>query len=54
VTGAQLKRTVEILGLFGLDQVYSEAAMPNVSGAVALMQSGTDLVADAQSLNSLE
>jgi hypothetical protein len=34
VTPAQLKRAVEILGLFGLDKVYSERAIPNPSGAL--------------------
>jgi hypothetical protein len=33
VTGSQLERTIEILGLFGLDRVYGEGAMPDPSGA---------------------
>jgi hypothetical protein len=37
VTASQLERTVEILGLFGLDRVYGEGAMPDPSGAHALM-----------------
>ena len=37
VTGRQLERAVEILGLFGLDRVYGEAPMPDPSGAHALM-----------------
>ncbi len=37
VTGPQLERAVEILGLFGLDRVYGEGAMPDPSGAHALM-----------------
>jgi hypothetical protein len=37
VTGARLERTVEVLGLFGLDRVYGEGAMPDPSGAQALM-----------------
>jgi hypothetical protein len=37
VTGHQLERAVEILGLFGLDRVYGEAPMPDPSGAHALM-----------------
>jgi hypothetical protein len=37
VTGRQLERAVEILGLFGLDCVYGEAPMPDPSGAHALM-----------------
>ena len=37
VTDAQLQRTVEVLGLFGLDRVYGEGAMPDPSGASALM-----------------
>jgi Sulfotransferase family len=37
VTGARLERTVEVLGLFGLDRVYGEGAMPDPSGAYALM-----------------
>ena len=41
VTGAQLERAVEILGLFGLDGVYGEGAMPDPAGARALMMGGT-------------
>jgi hypothetical protein len=37
VAGARLERTVEVLGLFGLDRVYGEGAMPDPSGAYALM-----------------
>jgi hypothetical protein len=37
VTGRQLERAVEILGLFELDRVYGEAPMPDPSGAHALM-----------------
>jgi Sulfotransferase family len=37
VTEGQLERAVEILGLFGLDRVYGEGAMPDASGAHALM-----------------
>jgi hypothetical protein len=37
VTGRQLERAVEILGLFGLDRVYGEAPMPDPSAAHALM-----------------
>jgi hypothetical protein len=37
VTGSQLERAVEILGLFGLDRVYGEAPMPDPSGAHALV-----------------
>jgi hypothetical protein len=37
VTDRQLERAVEILGLFGLDRVYGEGAMPDPSGAHALM-----------------
>jgi len=37
VTGRQLERAVEILGLFGLDRVYGEAPMPDSLGAHALM-----------------
>jgi hypothetical protein len=37
VTDAQLERAVEILGLFGLDKIYSEEPLPNTSGALALM-----------------
>jgi len=40
VTGAQLRRAVEILGLFELEKVYSEEAMPNASGAHALILTG--------------
>ena len=37
VTGRQLERAVEILGLFGLDRVYGDAPMPDPLGAHALM-----------------
>ena len=37
-TSAQLERAVEILGLFGMDKIYSEKTMPNVSGALAMMR----------------
>jgi hypothetical protein len=37
VTDAQLERAVEILGLFGLDKIYSEEVLPNISGALSLM-----------------
>jgi hypothetical protein len=40
VTAAQLKRAVEILGLFGLDAVYSERTMPDVGSVFALMKAG--------------
>jgi Sulfotransferase family len=38
VTDAQLERTAEILGPFGLDEIYSEEALPNPSGALSLMR----------------
>jgi hypothetical protein len=37
VTGSQLERAVEVLSLFGLDRVYGAKAMPDPSGALALM-----------------
>ncbi len=37
VTDHQLERAVEVLGLFGLDRVYGAKAMPDPSGALALM-----------------
>ena len=37
VNDAQLERTTEILGLFGLQHIYGEGAMPDPSGAHALM-----------------
>jgi hypothetical protein len=37
VSDSQLERAVEALGLFGLDRVYGEGAMPDPSGAHALM-----------------
>ena len=40
VSGSRLERTVEILALFGLDRVYGEGAMPDPSGAHALMMDG--------------
>ena len=40
VSSSQLERTVEILALFGLDRVYGEGAMPDPSGAHALMMDG--------------
>jgi hypothetical protein len=42
VTDAQLERAVEILRLFGLDKIYSEAPLPNTSGALALMGSSSE------------
>jgi hypothetical protein len=41
VTDAQLERAVEILGLFGLDEIYFEELMPNAGGARALMGAGS-------------
>ena len=40
VSGSRLERTTEILALFGLDRVYGEGAMPDPSGAHALMMDG--------------
>jgi hypothetical protein len=40
VTDSQLERTIEILALFGLDRVYGAGAMPDPSGAHALMMDG--------------
>jgi Sulfotransferase domain len=40
LTDAQLERAVEILGLFGLDRIYSEEAMPDPGGALSLMGTG--------------
>ena len=40
VSSSQLERTVELLALFGLDRVYGEGAMPDPSGAHALMMDG--------------
>lgn len=37
MTGRRLGRTLEILGLFGLDRVYGEGPLPDPSGARALM-----------------
>ena len=37
VTGRRLEGAVEILSVFGLDRVYGEGAMPDPSGAYALM-----------------
>jgi hypothetical protein len=37
VTDAQLERAIEILGLFGLQRLYGEGAMPDPTGAYALM-----------------
>jgi hypothetical protein len=38
LTGTQIRRAVEILGLFGLDRVYGEETMPDPDGAYALMR----------------
>jgi hypothetical protein len=38
VTDAQLQRAVEILGLFGLEKVYSEEPMPDPNGVLTLMR----------------
>jgi hypothetical protein len=40
VSGSRLERTLEILALFGLDRIYGEGAMPDPSGARALMMDG--------------
>jgi hypothetical protein len=40
VSDSRLQRAVEILGLFGLDRVYGEGAMPDLSGAHALLSRG--------------
>ena len=37
VSARRLERTIEILGLFGLDRLYGEGTMPDPSGAHALM-----------------
>ena len=37
VAGRRVERTLEILGLFGLDRVYGEGPLPDPSGALALM-----------------
>jgi hypothetical protein len=37
VSGSQLERAVEILGLFELDRLYGEGTMPDPSGAYALL-----------------
>lgn len=42
VTGPQARRAREILGIFGLDAIYGEGAMPDPGGAYALMGSGDD------------
>jgi Sulfotransferase family len=39
VSAGRLKRTVEILALFGLDGIYAEGPMPDPSGAYAMMES---------------
>lgn len=38
VSREQVKRSLQILGAFGLDLIYSDAPRPNVAGAVALME----------------
>lgn len=38
LTDAQIRRAVEILGLFGLDRVYGPGTMPDPDGAHALMR----------------
>ena len=42
VTDSQLERAVEILALFGLDDVYGAGALPDPSGAHALMGGGRE------------
>jgi hypothetical protein len=37
ITDEQLQKAVEIMSLFGLDRIYSEEVMPDVSSAYALM-----------------
>jgi hypothetical protein len=41
VTREQTKRCIDILGVFGLDRVYTDAPMPNVAGALELMEDHT-------------
>jgi hypothetical protein len=41
IAGRRLGRALEILGLFGLDRVYGEGALPDPSAARALMAAGT-------------
>lgn len=38
VSKEQLNRCLQILGIFGLDEIYSDDAKPNVNGALALMK----------------
>ena len=38
ITEEQISRAMEILGLFGLDAVYTKESMPNVSGAYEFME----------------
>jgi hypothetical protein len=38
VSREQLKRCLQILGIFGLDEIYSDHAKPNAKGALALMK----------------
>jgi hypothetical protein len=41
ITGKQLDKALEILHLFGLDEVYSDGPMPNVRAAYKLLAQGT-------------
>ncbi|MBE9189524.1 sulfotransferase domain-containing protein [Gloeocapsopsis crepidinum LEGE 06123] len=38
ITDEQLERAIEILSLFGLDTLYSQDPLPNISGAYTLMK----------------
>jgi len=38
ITHEQLERAIEILSLFGLDTLYSQDPLPNISGAYTLMK----------------
>jgi hypothetical protein len=38
VSREQLRRCLQILGIFGLDEIYSDHAKPNSKGALALMK----------------
>jgi hypothetical protein len=38
VSREQVKRCLQILGVFGLDQIYADDPRPHVAGALALMK----------------
>jgi adenylylsulfate kinase len=41
ITNEQIRRTVDILNIFGLDKIYSEESMPNIETACKILEGKT-------------